>query len=201
MNLVQIATSKEYGAYYYDFSTSKIFYVPHDDLLELNNVRFSNLTGWFIGSLVVTMGIIGYVKNLQFDHSSSLLFLLVLIASIVSSALLCWLVKSNQKRISCLIRDRYRTAKHHLNLVQALRHGRKIYVQLSIYVVILFIMAFISLGISLGSSDILFALFTIVFFDSGTMMTTILQPFGKIAAYFRVKKTISDHGFSGGSEQ
>ncbi len=57
MNLVQISTSTKYGAYYYDLSTREIYRVPYEDLLELNNVRFTNLIGGLIGGIVVVVGI------------------------------------------------------------------------------------------------------------------------------------------------
>lgn len=187
MNLVQIAASVEYGAYYYDFSTNKIYHVPHEDLLELNHVRFANLTGWLIGSAVVVTGMVKYVKNLRYSNRSHSLLLLLTVL-VLSSCLFYGLAKSNQKRISHFIRDRYRAVNENLDLRQIVRHGRKAYVQISVYCVFLFFFAVVSLSESVTSASALFAFFSIVFFDTGVMMITILQPLGKIAAYFNIKR-------------
>lgn len=187
MNLVQISTSTEYGAYYYDLSTRKIYHVPYDDLLELNNVRFTNLIGGLIGGIVVVVGMIEYAQNLRYgDRPLSLLLLLVV--WVLSSCLLCWLAKSNQKRISGSIRDRYRTVNEDLDLIQSVKHGRKAYIQVSLYCVFLFFFAIVSLSISVTSASVLYALFSIVSFDTGVMMIAILQPLGKIAAYASIKR-------------
>ncbi len=187
MNLVQISTSTEYGAYYYDLSTREIYRVPYEDLLELNNVRFTNLIGGLIGGIVVVVGIFEYTKNLRYGNRS-LSLLLLLIVWVLSSCLLCWLTKSNQKRISRLIRDRYRTLNEDLDLSQILKRGCKAYIQLAVYCVFLFFLTIASLSISITSSSVLYALFSIVCFDTGVMMIAILQPLEKIVAYSRIKR-------------
>lgn len=187
MNLVQISTSTEYGAYYYDLSTREIYRVPYKDLLELNNVCFTNLIGGLIGGIVVVAGIFECAKNLRYGNSS-LSLLLLLIVWALSSCLLCWLAKSNPKRISRLIRDRYRTLNEDLDLSQILKRGCKVYIQLAAYCVFLFFLTIVSLSISITSSSVLYALFSIVCFDTGVMMIAILQPLGKIAAYSRLKR-------------
>ncbi len=187
MNLVQISTSTEYGAYYYDLSTREIYRVPYEDLLELNNVRFTNLIGGLIGGIVVVVGIFEHTKNLRYGNRS-LSLLLLLIVWVLSSCLLCWLTKSNQKRISRLIRDRYRTLNEDLDLSQILKRGCKVYIQLAVYCVFLFFLTIASLSISITSSSVLYALFSIVCFDTGVMMIAILQPLEKIVAYSRIKR-------------
>lgn len=123
MNLVQIATSVEHGAYYYDFLTCKIYHVPYEDLLNLNEVRFSNLLGWMLGSSMAMIGVIHYAQDMQLKQNFATLFFLV-VGLVLSAAIIVWGIKRNQKRIS----------------------------------------------------------------DAGVMMIAILQPFGKIAAYFTIKK-------------
>lgn len=187
MSLVQIAASIENGAYYYDLTSGQIYRVPHEDLLELNNVRFTNVIGGLIGGILVVMGILSYAKNLRYGDSPLALRLL-LVVWVLSSCLFCWLVKNNQKRISRLIRDRYRALHEVLSLRQVVKQGRKAYIQLSVYCVFLFFFAIVSLSISVTSASALYALFSIVFFDTGVMVITILQPFGKIIAYSSIRK-------------
>ena len=187
MNLVQISTSAENGAYYYDHSTGQIYRVPQEDLLELNNVRFTSIIGGLVGGILVVIGMFGYAKNLRYGNRP-LALLLLLIAWVLSSCLMGWLVKNNQKRISRLIRDRYRALNEVSNLRQIIKHGRKVYIQLSVYSVFLFFFAIFALAISVTSASALYALFSIVFFATGVMVITILQPLGKIIAYSSIRK-------------
>jgi len=173
MNLVQIAASTEYGAYYYDPSTSKIYHVPYGDLLELNNVHITSLIGGLLGGIVVAVGMIKYAKELRYgDRPASLLFLLAV--WVLSSCMLWWLVKSNQRRLGRLIRERYHVRDENLDLSQIVKRGRKAYIQVSLYCVFLFSFAVVSLSMSVTSASVLYALFSIVFFDTGVMMITIL---------------------------
>lgn len=187
MNLVQISTSTENGAYYYDLSNGQIYRVPQEDLLELNNVRFTGVIGGLVGGILVVIGMFGYAENLRYGNRP-LVLLFLLIAWVLSSWLTRWLVKNNQKRISRSIRDRYRALNEVPNLRQIMKRGRKVYIQLSVYCVFLFFFAIYALSISVTSDSVLYALFSIVFFDTGVMMITILQPFGKIIAYSGIRK-------------
>lgn len=187
MNLVQISTSTENGAYYYDLSNGQIYRVPQEDLLELNNVRFTSVIGGLVGGILVVIGMFGYAENLSYGNRP-LALLLLLMAWVLSSCLMRWLVKNNQKRISRLIWDGYRALNEVPNLRQIMKHGRKVYIQLSIYSVLLFFFAIAALSISITSSSVLYALFSIVFFATGVMVVTILQPIGKVIAYSRIRE-------------
>lgn len=187
MNLVQISASIEYGAYYYDLSNGQAYHVPHEDLLELNNVRFTNVIGGLIGGILVVIGMFGYAKNLRYGDSP-LALLVLLAAGVLGSCLLWWLVKNNQKRISRFVRDRYHALNEDLNLRQIIKQGRRAYIQIAVYSIVLFFFAIISFSISIASASALYALFSIVFFDTGVMMTAILQPLGKVIAYSRIKR-------------
>lgn len=187
MNLVQISASTEYGAYYYDLSNGQIYHVPHEDLLELNNVRFTNVIGGLIGGILVVLGIFGYAKNWRYG-GGPLALLLLLTLWILSACLIYWLVRDNQKRISCFIRDRYRALKEDLHLSQILKRDRKTYIQLSVYCIFLFFLAIVQLSLSISSVSVLYALFSLVSFDAGVMTIAILQPVGKMIAYSRIKR-------------
>ena len=188
MNLVQIATSVEHGALYYDLSARKIYYVPYTDLFELNNVRFANLTGWVFGSTAVVIGIVMFIQNKQYTQDISHLLLLLLVILILSSCAIIWAVKRNQNRISCLIREKYRTIDYSLNLSHKMKCGQTIYKKMGIYTVLLFCFAIVSFGILVQSSEILYAFSFVTLFDAGVMMIAILQPLGKLSAYFNIKK-------------
>lgn len=187
MSFVQISASIEHGAYYYDLSTGSVYHVPHEDLLELNNVRSSNVLGGLIGGILVAAGMVGYAKNLRHgDHPLTLPLLLIVWA--LSSCLFYWLAKRNQKRISRLVREQYDALPGDLNLRQIMKYGRKVSIQLGIYCTALFFAAIVSWSISVTSASVLYALFSIVCFDTGVMMMTILQPIGKLLARFSMKR-------------
>lgn len=194
MNLVQIATSVEHGALYYDPSARKIYYVPYTDLLDLNNVRFTNLTGWMFGSLAVVIGIVMFIQNKQYTQNISQLLLLLLFILILSSCAIIWAVKRNQNRISCLIREKYHTIDYNSNLSHKMKCGQTIYKKIGIYTVFLFCFAVVSFGILVQSSEILFAFSFVTLFDASVMMIAILQPLGKISAYFNIKRGGCDNG-------
>jgi len=187
MNLVQISTSIENGAYYYDPATGEIYHVPCGDLLELNHVNLSNVLGGLLGGLVVAVGMFGYAKNLHYD-GQPLAPLLLLAVLILGACLFCWMVKGNQKRISRSIREEYRPVNGDLDWDRIMKRGRKVYVQILAYCVFLFLFAIISWCISVTSTSVMFALCTIVFFDTGVMMLAILQPLGKLSAYAKLRK-------------
>lgn len=187
MNLVQISASPEYGAYYYDPSAGKVYHVPYEDLPELNNVRMPNLAGGLIGGLAVSIGMVGYAKDLRYN-GHPLAPLLLLLVWIFTSCLVVGLVKGNQKRISRSIREQYRPVCGDLDFAQIMRHGQKLYMQIAAYCVFLFTFTVLSLCISAAEDSVLFALFSIVFFDTGVMMTVILQPLGKLKACSKLKR-------------
>ena len=78
MNLVQISTSTENGAYYYDLSNGQIYRVPQEDLLELNNVRFTSVIGGLVGGILVVIGMFGYAENLSYGNRPLALLLLLM---------------------------------------------------------------------------------------------------------------------------
>jgi len=187
MNLVQISTSIENGAYYYEPSDGEIYRVPYDDLLELNNVNLSNVLGGLLGGLVVAVGIFGYVKNPHYD-GHPLAPLLLLAVLILGACLSCRMVKGNQKRISRSIREEYCPVNGDLDWSRIMKRDRKVYVQILSYCVFLFLFAIVSWCISGTSASVMFALCTIVFFDAGVMVLAILQPLGKLSAYAKLKR-------------
>ena len=187
MNLVQIATSVEHGAYYYDFLTCKIYHVPYEDLLNLNEVRFSNLLGWMLGSSMAMIGVIHYAQDMQLKQNFATLFFLV-VGLVLSAAIIVWGIKRNQKRISGFIRERYRTVKQDLDLIEKLKYGQKDYVKIAVYIIFIFCLAISCLLFLVQTAEALFFFFFVISLDAGVLMIAILQPFGKIAAYFTIKK-------------
>jgi len=187
MNLVQISTSPKHGAYYCDPSAGEVYHVPYEDLPELNNVRMPSFAGGLIGGLAVSIGMVGYAKDLRYN-GHSLAPLLLLLVLIFTSCLVFGLVKGNQKRISRSIREQYHPVCGELDLSQIMRYGQKLYVQIAVYSVFLFTFTVLSLCISVAEDSVLFALFSIVFFDTGVMVLVILQPVGKLKARSKLKK-------------
>ncbi len=188
MDFVQIAVSMEYGAYYYELSTGRLYHIPYEELLDWSDTSFSSLTGWLIGSFLVAAGTISYTKQLHFRHHTAPL-LWIPIGSLLGAVLICCLVRSHQKKTAQRIRDRASALRRSPHIAQTIRQGRKIYIQLTVYIVVLFIMSLVCFAISVSSSQVLFALFAILFFDAGVMTAAILQPLGKMAAYTKLKRS------------
>lgn len=186
MNLIQISASMQDGAYYYDRSTQEIYHVPHADLQELNNVSAASLMGGLAGGILAAAGITAWAKVLRYGDRRVFL-LLLLLAAALSSCLVFLLVKRSQKRISRLIRDRYRPLREEQVLSRTGKRGG-VYVQISVYCALLFLLSVFSLSISIASDSVLYALFSVVLFDAGVMVLAILQPLGKMLAYSGIKR-------------
>ena len=107
MEFVQIATSIERGAYYYDISTGNVYHVPHEELLAVNNVRPVRLLISLACSTLVVAIIVEYVSSIQYMYDTSFPLLLLMTVAVLSSCLFYCLVKRHQKKIFNLIQNKY----------------------------------------------------------------------------------------------
>lgn len=194
MNFIQIASSVERGAYYYDPVNDIAYHVPYEELLELNNVQFKRLFGLLVCSAIVVAAIIVFINGIQHEQNISLPLWLLTIVAVLSSCMLCQFVRCHQKKISDTIQSRYSILSEGINLAQEIKQGGKVYFKILAYIAFLFCMAILSLNLLKDSPDILLEIFFVAFFDTGAMMITILQPFGKIRAYSKIKKGECHHG-------
>lgn len=186
MEFVQIATSIERGAYYYDISTDNVYHVPHEELLEMNNVRSIRLLVLLACSIFVVTMIVEYVSSIQYMYDTSLPLLLLMTIVILSSCMFYWLVKRHQKKIFSLIQNKYPVLSQEIDLMEEIKLGCKTYFQLGIYIIFLFCTAIISLKLRSESPDILLDIFSVAFLNTSIMMIAILQPLGKVRVYLRI---------------
>lgn len=194
MNLVQIATSVDHGAYYYNTTTNDVYHVPYEELLELNNVRSMRLFSLLIFCTLFVTVIVEFAHNVHHEYSVSLPIWLLMTMTFFSSYILYRFVKRHQKRISSLIQVRHPVLLQRIDLIQEIKHGRKTYFKILAYIIFLFCTAILSLVLLKETPDILLEMFFVSFFDTGVMMMAILQPFGKILAYSKIKKGGHNHG-------
>lgn len=186
MELVQIAASTERGAYYYDLSTDKVYHVPNEELLELNNIRFSRLLGLLICSALVVVVIVECAIFFQNIYEYYLHLLPLVVIAVFSSCGFWRLVKLHQKKLSYSIKNRRPISIKEINLMEEIKFGCKTYFQLGIYIVFLFCAAIFSLNLRSESPDILLDIFSVAFFDTSIMMIAILQPLRKVRVYLRI---------------
>jgi len=181
MNLVQLSTAADRGAYYYDPTNGSLYHVPRGELLKLDPVGLPQLLGVPVVSLLLVMGIVHFTRGLRYDAISPLLLLAVLP---VSACLPLWLVRRWQRRVSRTIREGYRPVAG----VEPGRFSRRIYGMLLVYCLFLALFALLAFGEAVGSGSLLAAFFAVVFFDAGAMVLAILQPIGKLRAYTTLKR-------------
>lgn len=186
MEFVQIATSIERGAYYYDISTGNVYHVPHEELLAVNNVRPVRLLISLACSTLVVAIIVEYVSSIQYMYDTSLPLLLLMTVAVLSSCVFYWLVKRHQKKIFNLIQNKYPVLSQEIDLMEEIKLGCKTYFQLGVYIIFLFFASLISLRLRSEAPDILLDIFSVAFFDTSIMMITILQPLRKVRAYLRI---------------
>lgn len=186
MKLVQIATSTERGAYYYDISTDNVYHVPYEELLEVNNVRSTRLLILLACATLVVAIIVEYISSIQYMYDTSLPFLMLATIAILSSCIFYWLVQCHRRKLHTLIQNMYPALSQKIDLMEEIKLGCKAYFQLGIYTIFLFFAAIFSLNLRSESPDILLDIFSIAFFDTSIMMIAILQPFRKVYVYLRI---------------
>lgn len=191
MKLVQIAASKEGGAYYFCPSCKRFYHVPHEDLMELNNVQPRSILLWLVFFISVGFGIMKLPKDMFSGSNFTLLVRGLLVISMVSSLGLCHIIKKNQIRIRGLILKNYEPADIDKELLCELKKGRKGYWKLTFYVIFLFFMSALSIIMLYEDSDAVLAIFFVVFLDSAIMLLSILQPIKKLHCFWKIKREIS----------
>ena len=196
MCLIQVASSKEYGVYYYDDETSDTYYLNFGEMFGLSGELKSPLgIGWLIVLAAVLMSIVVYVSSVIYDVWNAMTYALLFAIAVLSIIAPYIYTMKGIQRYDREIRQRKRKIAISLeSLLDEIKRGRKIYLICICSSVVFFCGACISLYLFFQIQSLAVAVFAIACLDFSVIPCFSLRPIAKLRVYRKLSKIVKTRG-------
>ncbi len=186
MRIIQVVSDKRAGVWYFDKETGKLIEISESTMLNINDMSNIPITGIIVGVSCGLMGLKSYLSSMSLNISHKYFFVAACISMIISYIY----ASRHVQKLALIVRDQGR--KHDLE-TGVLRYismaGKKNYIYLGLFTIIIFIIGAASLYIYMKTAkEISFLLMGILSLDVTVMAIVTLHPIQKLLFWIKAGK-------------